>query len=94
MSQLCRRNWYVGPHYVAYVRTDTHLVMAGLEGAPRAVESHLHRRQGQIGHIVLATLCVVVLHLEERTGVEKEVIGLLCHDAPLGQPAPEIQELQ
>lgn len=23
MSQLCRRNWYVGPHYVEYVRTDT-----------------------------------------------------------------------
>lgn len=43
-----------------------YLVMAGLEGAPCAVESHLHRRQGQIGHIILTTLCIIVLHLEER----------------------------
>lgn len=40
--------------------------MAGLEGAPCAVESHLHRRQGQIGHIILTTLRIIVLHLEER----------------------------
>lgn len=67
ISQLCRSNGYFGPHYISYTRTDTHLVMAGLEGAPRAVESHLNRRQGQIGHIILTTLCVIVLHLEERT---------------------------
>lgn len=39
--------------------------MAGLEGAPGAVESHLHWGEGQIGHEILATLCITVLHLEE-----------------------------
>lgn len=40
--------------------------MAGLEGAPGAMESHLHRGEGQIGHKILATLCITVLHLEEK----------------------------
>lgn len=39
--------------------------MASLEGAPGAVESHLHRREGQIGHKVLAALRITVLHLEQ-----------------------------
>ena len=50
------------------VITHTYLVMAGLEGAPGAVESHLHRGEGQIGHEVFAALSVAVLHLEESRG--------------------------
>lgn len=45
--------------------------MAGLEGAPGAVESHLHRGEGQIGHKILTTLRITVLHLEERAKVGK-----------------------
>lgn len=43
---------------------QTHLVMAGLEGAPSAVESHLHRGESQIGHKILTTLRIAVLHLD------------------------------
>lgn len=52
--------------------TQTHLVMAGLEGAPSAVESHLHRGEGQVGHEIFTTLHVAVLHLEEKAQVRKE----------------------
>lgn len=38
--------------------------MAGLEGAPSAVESHLHRGESQIGHKILTTLRIAVLHLD------------------------------
>ena len=44
-----------------------HLVVAGLEGTPGAVEGHLHRGEGQVGHKVLAALPVGVLHLEGDT---------------------------
>lgn len=44
---------------------NVYLVMAGLEGAPGAMESHLHRREGQIGHKIFTTLRITVLHLEE-----------------------------
>lgn len=37
--------------------------MAGLEGAPSAVESHLHRGEGQVGDKIFAALRVAVLHL-------------------------------
>lgn len=53
-----------------YTLSHTNLVMAGLEGAPGAVESHLHRGEGQIGHEILTTLRITVLHLEERESVE------------------------
>ena len=43
--------------------------MTGLEGAPGAVESHLHRGEGQIGHEILTTLRIAVLHLEQRAKV-------------------------
>lgn len=49
-----------------YTRNLTYLIMAGLEGAPGAVESHLHRGEGQIGHKILATLCITILHLKEK----------------------------
>lgn len=45
--------------------------MAGLEGAPGAVESHLHWGEGQIGHEILTALRITVLHLEERAKVDK-----------------------
>lgn len=52
--------------------TQTHLVMAGLEGAPSAVESHLHRGEGQVGHEIFTALHVAVLHLEEKAQIRKE----------------------
>ncbi len=57
--------------YILYTYRHTNLVMAGLEGAPGAVESHLHRGEGQIGHKILTTLRITVLHLEERAEVGK-----------------------
>lgn len=62
-SPSCFLNTHTRPH--------TYLVMAGLEGAPGAVESHLHRGEGQIGYKILATLRITVLHLEERAEVEQ-----------------------
>ncbi|TNN88986.1 hypothetical protein EYF80_000864 [Liparis tanakae] len=48
--------------------------MAGLEGAPGAVERHLHRGEGQIGHKILATLRITVLHL----GQSSQLIEARC----------------
>lgn len=48
----------------------THLVMASLEGAPSAVESHLHRGEREIGHKILTTLRIAVLHLEKSRQIK------------------------
>lgn len=49
-----------------FSKVNTYLIVAGLEGAPGAVEGHLHWGEGQIGHKIFATLCITVLHLKER----------------------------
>lgn len=47
--------------------------MAGLEGAPSAVESHLHGGEGQVGDKIFAALRITVLHLgKERCKLERE----------------------
>lgn len=45
--------------------------MAGLEGAPSAVESHLHRGESQIGHKILTTLRIAVLHLDRGRQIKR-----------------------
>lgn len=44
--------------------TKSSLVMASWNGAPNAVEGHLHRWEGQVGHELFVSLPIWVLHLE------------------------------
>lgn len=53
-------------NYWKVEKLNPYLIMAGLEGAPGAVEGHLHWGEGQIGHKFFATLRITVLHLKER----------------------------
>lgn len=64
--------------------------MAGLEGAPSAVESHLHRGEGQVGHEIFTALHVAVLHLEEKAQIRKEYRKRIHHSGQKGSSGSSV----